>query len=160
MLLKASSHIVFDGIQWYCNTLVQPYGNTWVRFWILANTLNTVKYRVLQIELVSIHNTVKYPWQPLVTVGNHMVTHQITLNAQIIFFLQRTRSSNKRWRPHLFETIHSVYSNKSHQNTNIPATTVGNPNTIKYPGIWWYLGCHHQIPNTVKYCQILHVYEN
>ena len=80
MLLKASSHIVFDGIQWYCNTLVQPHGNTWVRFWILANTLNTVKYRVLQIELVSIHNTVKYPWQPLVTVGNHMVTHQIPLD--------------------------------------------------------------------------------
>ena len=30
---------------------------------------------------------------------------------------------------HLFESIHSVYSNKSRQNTNIPATTVGNPNT-------------------------------
>ena len=33
---------------------------------------------------------------------------------------------------HLFESIHSVYSNKSHQNTNILATTVGNPNTVKY----------------------------
>ena len=33
---------------------------------------------------------------------------------------------------HLFESIHCVYSNKSRQNTNISATTVGNTNTVKY----------------------------
>ena len=36
-VLKASSHIVFDGIQRYCNTLPQPYGNTQIKFWIPAN---------------------------------------------------------------------------------------------------------------------------
>ena len=36
------------------------------------------------------------------------------------------------------------------------ATTVGNPNTVKYPGIWRYLDCQHQTPNTVKYRQILY----
>ena len=52
---------------------------------------------------------------------------------------------------HLFESIHWVYSNKSRQNTNIQVSTVGNPNTVKYPGIWQYLGCQSQIPNTAKY---------
>ena len=54
------------------------------------------------------------------------------------------------------KSIHCVYSNKSRQNTNIPATTIGNPNTVKYPGIWRWLDCQHQIPNTVKYRQILY----
>ena len=77
---KPSSHIVFGGIQRHCNTLAQPYGNTHVKFWIPSNTLNTVKYCVLRIELVYIHNTVKYPRRPSATVGNHMGTHQIPLD--------------------------------------------------------------------------------
>ena len=36
----------------------------------------------------------------------------------------------------LFESIHCVYSNESRQNTNILATTVGNPNTQVFDGIW------------------------
>ena len=61
------------------------------------------------IELVAIHNTVKYPRRPSATVGNHMGTHQIPLDTfgnpeysnYLLFkrFLRRTRSSNKRWRP-------------------------------------------------------------
>ena len=53
-------------------------------------TLNTVKYWVLQIELVSIHNTVKYPRQLLATIWEHTKYRWIplaTLNTQIIFFL-------------------------------------------------------------------------
>ena len=42
------------------------------------------------MELISIHNTVKYPRQPMATVGNHMGMHEIlldtfdNLNTQII----------------------------------------------------------------------------
>ena len=90
--------------------LTQPYGNTQIKFWILVNTLKyTVKYWVLRIELVSIHNTMKYPRRPLATVDNHMGMHQILLDTfgnpeysnYLLFkhFLRRTRSSNKRWRP-------------------------------------------------------------
>ena len=53
-------------------------------------TLNTVKYWVLQIELISIHNTVKYPRQLLATIWEHTKYRWIplaTLNTQIIFFL-------------------------------------------------------------------------
>ena len=53
---------------------------------------------------------------------------------------------------HLFESIHCVYSKKSRQNTNISASTVGNPNTVKntqvFDGIWIA-----NITNT-EYCQI------
>ena len=52
---------------------------------------------------------------------------------------------------HLFESIHCVYSNKSHQNTNIPATTVDNPNTVKYPGIWVANIKYRILSNTAKY---------
>ena len=89
-IFKPSSHIVFGGIQRYCNTLTQPYGNARIKFWIPSNTLNTVKYWVLRIELVSIQNTVKYPRRPSATVGNHMGMHQVpldTFGTHIIFFL-------------------------------------------------------------------------
>ena len=46
----------------------------------LDQILKTVKYWVLRIELVSIHNTVKYPRRPSATVGNHMGTYQIPLD--------------------------------------------------------------------------------
>ena len=52
---------------------------------------------------------------------------------------------------HLFESIHCVYSNKSRQNTNIPATTVGNPRTVKYPGIWVANIKYRILSNTAKY---------
>ena len=81
---------VFDGIQRYCNTLVQPYGNTQIKFCIPSNTLNIVKYWVLQIELVSIHNTVKYPWRTLATIWEcirYCWMPLAALNTQIIFFL-------------------------------------------------------------------------
>ena len=51
---------------------------------------------------------------------------------------------------HLFESIHCVYSNKSCQNTNIPATTVGNPNT-KIPRFFMVFG----LPTSnTEYCQM------
>ena len=106
-IFKPSSKIVFGGIQQYCNTLAQPYGNARIKFWIPSNTLNTVKYWVLRIELVSIQNTVKYPRQPSATVGNHNYgnasgTAGYLRHSYYLFFkrfLQWTRSSNKRWRP-------------------------------------------------------------
>ena len=51
------------------------------------NTLNTVKYWVLRIELVAIHNTVKYPRQLLAAVWEHIRYRWIPLaklNTQII----------------------------------------------------------------------------
>ena len=127
-LLKPSSHIVFGGIQQYCNTLVQPYGNTQIKFWIPANALNTIKYWVLQKELISIHNTVKDPWRPSAAFGNHMRTHQILLDTfgnpeylnylVLKHFLQRTRSGEK------METICSrasiVFIRRNSAKTQIP----------------------------------------
>ena len=80
-----------------------------------------------------------------------------TLNTQITCTRHETAAKDGDHRPFCLRAcINCVYSSKSHQNTNIPATTVGNPNTAKYPGIWPYLGCQHQILNTVKYRQILY----
>ena len=68
-LVPISYLAVFDGIQRYCNTLVQPYGNTWIKFWIPANipSIPSKNYWVLRIELISIHDTLKYPQQLLAT---------------------------------------------------------------------------------------------
>ena len=92
-----------------------------------------------------IHNTVKYPRRPLViTVGiKYRWIPLAILNTQIIFFLNvfssgheaATKDGDHR---HLFESIHCIYLNKSHQNTNILATTVGNQilsNTQVFDGI-------------------------
>ena len=109
-VLKPSSRIVFGGIQGYCNTIVQPYGNTWIKFWIPANTL---KYR----QILGIANRTRFYSQyheiPSATVGNHMGMHQIPLDTfgnpeysnYLLFkrFLRWTRS--KRWRP---QTIYKI----------------------------------------------------
>ena len=106
--LKAGSHqylMVFDGIQRYCNTLVQPFGNT-------HQILNTGKYLQYR-QILGIVNRTRFYSQyreiPSATVGNHMGIHQIPLDTfgnpeysnYLLFkrFLRRTRSSNKRWRP-------------------------------------------------------------
>ena len=55
---------------------------------------------------------------------------------------------------HLFESIHSVYLNKSRQNTNIPSTTVGDPvpsNTQISDGIWVANIKYRILSNTAKY---------
>ena len=97
------------------------------------------KYWVLRIELVSIHNTVKYPRQLLGTMWEHISYRWkalASLNTQII---QHALRFDKHGEWELF---------KSRQNTNIPATTVD------YPGIWRYFGCQHLLLNTLKYRQI------
>ena len=65
---------VFDGIQWYCNTLAQPRGNTQIKFWIPENTINTVT-RIHGI-VNRTHFYSQYHEIPSATVGNHMGTHQ------------------------------------------------------------------------------------
>ena len=98
---------------------------------------------------------------PLATVGNHMGTYQIPLDTfgnpeyWNYFFLNvfsdghevATKDGDHR-EEHLlclFEQIPPKYK------YTVLATIVGNPNTVKYPAIWWYLGCQHLILNTAKY---------
>ena len=156
--IKASSHIVFDGIQRYCNTLAQPM----IQFWIPSNTLNTVKYWVLQIEHVS--GTI--PWNTRsATVGNHGNASDTARYLWQPWILKlssfqafpptdSSEAATERWRP---QTIcsrasgirHCVYSNKSCQNINIyRQLQCCQPKYSHciYPGIWRYLDCQHQIP--------------
>ena len=121
-----------------------------------------LKYWVLRTELVSIHNYHEIPsatlnnrWQPYGnasdTFGNPEYSNYLLFKC---FFPTDTKQQQKmETTDHLFESIHCVYSNKSRQNTNIPATTV-----TQIPSYYQrYLGClQHQIPNTVKYRQILY----
>ena len=84
----------------------------------------------------------KYPWQLLATIWEHIRYRWIplaTLNTQIIFFLNvfsdghevATKDGDHR-EEHLlclFEQIPPKYK------YTVLATTVGNPNTVKYPAI-------------------------
>ena len=77
-----------------------------------------------------------------------------TLNTQIIFFLNVFSDGHEaatKDGDHLFESIHSVYSNKSHQTTCIPATLLATQIPSNTQVFELYLDCQHQIPNTVKY---------
>ena len=148
--------MVFNGIAIPLETLNQ-----------ILNTLNIVKYWVLWIQLVSIHNTVKYPRQLLATIWEHIRYRWIplaTLNTQIIFFLNifsdghEAATKDGDHRPFVREHPLCLFE-------NIPATTtVGNPNTVKYPGIWWY--CiwianieYRILSNTAKYYMGTSLYE-
>ena len=123
--------------------------------------LNIVKYWVLRIELVSIHNIEKYPRWPSATVGNHMGMHQIPLDTfgnsdfsnhlLLKRFLRRTRNNWKmEMIDHLFESIHSVYSNKSHQNTIYRQLLLAT----QIPSIPRYLTVFGLPKSNTEYCQI------
>ena len=82
-----------------------------------------------------------------------MGTHQIALDTfgnpehsnYLLFkrFLRRTRSSNKRWRPFVREHPFCLLE-------QIPPKYKYTGNYCWQPR-YWYLGCQHQIPNTVIY---------
>ena len=126
-------------------------------FYCMADIVHQLfKHWVL---LVSIHNiTFKYPlgncWQPY---GNASDTAGYLGNPEysdcLILckcFLQRTQSSNKRWRPQticLRVSIVFIRTNPAKIRIHCMATTC----TVGNPGIWRYLGCQQWIPNTAKY---------
>ena len=97
------------------------------------------------------------PW-----IGNHMGTHQTPLDTfgnpeysnYLLFkrFLRRTRSSNKRWRPQTICSRASIVFIR----TNPVKIQIYQQLLLTTLDIWRYLNCQHQIPNTVKYRQILY----
>ena len=106
-----------------------------------------MKYWVLRIELLSIHNTMKYPWQPSATVGNHVETHQIPLdtfgNPEYSNYLlfKRFFATDTKQQQKMETTDHL-------QNTNIPATAVGN---WVFDGIWVANIKYRILSNIAKY---------
>ena len=166
IVLKPCSHIVFDG-----STVLQyPRTTIWKHLDQILNTgkytFNTIKYWVLQIGLVSIHNTVKYPQRPSATVGNHIGMHHIPLDTfgnpeysnYLLFkrFLRRTRSSNKRWRPQTIcsrESIEFIGTNpaKIQIYRQLLLATQIPSNTQIFDGIWVANIKYRILSNTAKY---------
>ena len=117
---------------------------------------------IANIELISFHNTVKYPQQPSATVGNHMGTHQIplaTLNIKFIFFLNvfsdghEAATKDGDHRPSFYSRASIVFIQTNPDKIQIYrqlllATQIPSNTQV----FLWYLGCEYcQIPpNTLE----------